>query len=571
MDYELPSEFDLIVVGTGMIESIVAAAASRIGKRVLHIDSNNYYGGLWASFNLDSISNILNSASNIETNLEVKQFLTENEKIYQFGNDAFHMHTHSQIWHIPEKANEQTETEQSDLPTECIQKEEESWTQEKLLKNSRKFNIDIAPKLHFARGDFVELLISSNIARYSEFRSVSRVLTWLNGQLEVVPCSRSDVFSSTKVSVIEKRMLMKLLTSCVDGDEKEFVGYENKTFRTYLKDRKLTDNLIHYVLYAIAMATDTTPCLEGVENTKRFLSSLGRFGKTPFLYSMYGSGEITQAFCRLSAVFGGVYALSQPLNGLIFNNENKFKSLLCGQQRISAEHLVMGIEKLPKEFVNFTATQFISRAVFVIDRSIMASEKENLTLLLFPPEDGKNPCTMIEVGPLTGTCPKDTYIVHMFTKQTTNPEEDFKHCVERLFGNSKNESETGEKENLLPNVLWSFYYTVPNTVNLDLKNGIPKNIFVCPGPDLDLDYDPAIAQAKAIFNEIYPDLEFLPRAPDPEEIIIEGEDNNNIVTEGENLTDQPIDEATEAVADLQIETSNDHGEGSSGIEQGEAE
>lgn len=38
----------------------------------------------------------------------------------------------------------------------------------------------------------------------------------------------------------------------------------------------------------------------------------------------------------------------------------------------------------------------------------MDSEKENLTLLLFPPEDGRNPCTIIEVGPLTGTCPKDT-------------------------------------------------------------------------------------------------------------------------------------------------------------------
>lgn len=30
-------------------------------------------------------------------------------------------------------------------------------------------------------------------------------------------------------------------------------------------------------------------------------------------------------------------------------------------------------------------------------------------------------------------------------------------------------------------------------------------------------------QAKTIFNEIFPETEFLPRAPDPEEIIIEGE------------------------------------------------
>lgn len=58
MDNTLPTEFDLIVVGTGkiskllffgnlltikyyllgMIESIIAAAASRVGKKVLHID-----------------------------------------------------------------------------------------------------------------------------------------------------------------------------------------------------------------------------------------------------------------------------------------------------------------------------------------------------------------------------------------------------------------------------------------------------------------------------------------------------------------------------------------------------
>lgn len=74
-------------------------------------------------------------------------------------------------------------------------------------------------QLQYSRGDLVELLISSNIARYSEYRSVSRVLIWLNGYLEIVPCSRSDVFSNDRVSVIEKRMLMKLLTSLDDEAE----------------------------------------------------------------------------------------------------------------------------------------------------------------------------------------------------------------------------------------------------------------------------------------------------------------------------------------------------------------
>lgn len=36
-------------------------------------------------------------------------------------------------------------------------------------------------------------------------------------------------------------------------------------------------------------------------------------------------------------------------------------------------------------------------------------------------------------------------------------------------------------------------------------------------------------QAKDIFNRIYPDQEFLPRAPDPEEIIIGDEADDNDV------------------------------------------
>jgi hypothetical protein len=37
-------EFDLVVVGTGLIECIVSAAAAQAGKKVLHTDERGYYG-----------------------------------------------------------------------------------------------------------------------------------------------------------------------------------------------------------------------------------------------------------------------------------------------------------------------------------------------------------------------------------------------------------------------------------------------------------------------------------------------------------------------------------------------
>lgn len=94
------------------------------------------------------------------------------------------------------------------------------WTKETILKEFRKFNIDLIPKLLFSRGDLVELLISSNICRYAEFRAVDRVITLFDNVLKSVPCSRSDVFTTKDVNVIEKRLLMKLLSNCLNFDDK---------------------------------------------------------------------------------------------------------------------------------------------------------------------------------------------------------------------------------------------------------------------------------------------------------------------------------------------------------------
>lgn len=92
-------------------------------------------------------------------------------------------------------------------------------------------------QLLYARGDLVELLISSNIARYAEFRAVDRILTCIDNEMKVVPCSRADVFTNKNVTVLEKRLLMKILTNCMNNDdnENEFKGERARAFNFPMK------------------------------------------------------------------------------------------------------------------------------------------------------------------------------------------------------------------------------------------------------------------------------------------------------------------------------------------------
>ena len=51
----------------------------------------------------------------------------------------------------------------------------------------------------------------------------------------------------------------------------------------------------------------------------------------------------------------------------------------------------------------------------------------------------------------------------------------------------------------------------------------PTNLHSCNGPDSRLDYDAPIEQARVIVRRMFGDeVEFMPRAPDHEEIIFEG-------------------------------------------------
>jgi hypothetical protein len=69
MDEEhLPEDqYEVVVVGTGLVECIVAGAAARVSKKVVHLDPNDFYGEDWASFQLQEFVKYIRSTRAVAT------------------------------------------------------------------------------------------------------------------------------------------------------------------------------------------------------------------------------------------------------------------------------------------------------------------------------------------------------------------------------------------------------------------------------------------------------------------------------------------------------------------------
>ncbi|ETE58883.1 hypothetical protein L345_15389, partial [Ophiophagus hannah] len=93
-------------------------------------------------------------------------------------------------------------------------------TYPQIVKEGRRFNIDLISKLLYSRGLLIDLLIKSNVSRYAEFKNVTRILVLRDGRVEQVPCSRADIFNNKQLMMVEKRMLMRFLTFCLDFEQR---------------------------------------------------------------------------------------------------------------------------------------------------------------------------------------------------------------------------------------------------------------------------------------------------------------------------------------------------------------
>jgi len=227
-----PIKFDLIIVGTGLSESIISAAASAVGKTILHLDPNPFYGSHFASLSFEDLISHLNSPPKSITTTATtdnSDYTTVNLIQHPIFSDA--------------EFNSCNSIEESQF----------------LSENSRKFNIDLAgPRALFSAGKTIDLLLKSGAAQYLEFKGIDASLVYdTNGGLVNVPDSRGAIFRDKNLSLKEKNQLMKffkLVQQHLGGNEDEKISEEDmeSSFVSYLEKIGLPSKIKAYLPFLFA-------------------------------------------------------------------------------------------------------------------------------------------------------------------------------------------------------------------------------------------------------------------------------------------------------------------------------
>lgn len=174
-----PNHFDLVVYGSGLPESVIAAAASAAGKTVLHLDPNPFYGSHFASLPLASFSSFLKSTP------------PQPPKRSADGS--------SSLYHYV------------DLETRCVYSKVEI-ADSPMPEPSKSFILDIpGPRVFYCADMAVDLMLRSSASHHVEFKSVEGSSIYWDGRLCSVPDSRQAIFRDQSLSRSEKSQMMRFL------------------------------------------------------------------------------------------------------------------------------------------------------------------------------------------------------------------------------------------------------------------------------------------------------------------------------------------------------------------------
>jgi len=372
----MDEEYDAIVLGTGLKECIVSGMLSVSGKKVLHMDRNKYYGGESASI----------------TPLE--------ELFTKYGAPP------------PDEA----------------------------CGRGRDWNADLIPKFLMANGQLVKLLIHTGVTRYLEFKSVEGSYVYKGGKISKVPVDEREALASDLMGMFEKRRFKNFLVFIQDYREDDPKTWKevdpNTTTMAQLYEKfGLDKNTADFTGHALALHRDddylAKPCVDTIRRIKLYSDSLARYGKSPYLYPMYGLGELPQGFARLSAIYGGTYMLDKPIDEIVYEN-GKVIGVRSGGEMARCKQVYCDPTYVPDRVEKVGQ---VVRCICLMDHPIPNTKDALSTQIIIPQKQvNRNSDIYISMVSYTHQVAAKGWFIAMVstTVETSNPEAEIKPALDLL-------------------------------------------------------------------------------------------------------------------------------------------
>lgn len=235
-----------------------------------------------------------------------------------------------------------------------------------------------------ASGELTRILVHTDVTRYLEFKQVAASFVYRDGRIAKVPATEMEALSSPLMGLFEKRRARNFFqwlarfkaddpsthqgvlasralcrtkveqSTGVDLDRTSMTevytkfGLEAGTqdFIGHAMALHLEDSCVYSIVCFPACPSDTTysylrrPARETYERIMLYSNSMAKYGKSPYIYPLYGLGELPQGFARLSAIYGGTYMLDKPVDEVVYDDAGKFVGIRSGDETVKAAKVI---------------------------------------------------------------------------------------------------------------------------------------------------------------------------------------------------------------------------------------
>jgi len=283
-----------------------------------------------------------------------------------------------------------------------------------------------------ASGKLVKILLHTDVTRYLEFKSVEGSYVMKSTKISKVPATEAEAVSSSLMGMFEKKRFRDFLMFVKDYDVKAPKTHSSITPdvpSAKLMDKfSLGEGVIDIVGHALALYRDETwlqePAIATIERIMLYFDSLSHYGKSPYLYPIYGLGDLPQAFARLSAVYGGTYMLNKPVLGFTHDEKGRVTGVKSDDGVARCKTVVGDPSYFPDRTKQIGK---VARCIAILDHSLDHTGNSESCQIILPLNQVKRKSDIYIscVSFAHNVAPKGKYIVIVSTTmETDDPKKD---------------------------------------------------------------------------------------------------------------------------------------------------